>query len=148
MASLYDYLATLTYFNTSVAVVWSPGPASEAIITAAGPYPYVEVHEAQQSTLRPLYQNVDVESILVDVNIHQKASTTHGREPERDTAVQLWYDVRDAVESGNVTSWEYGQPLISLHRVTAMKPSLDERGGGLWGFVRFRAVVGPTGSGT
>lgn len=146
MASLYDYLATLTYFDTSVAVVWSPGLASEAIITAAGSYPYVEVHEGEWAANVPLYTNQDVESVLVDVNVHQRASTTHGREPERDTAVQLWYDIRDAVES--VDSWEYGMPLVKLHRVTAMKPSLDERGGGLWGFVRFRAIVGPTGSGT
>lgn len=135
MATLYDYLASLSVDGN--ALVWSFKPLSKSQLDASDGRPYVRVEEMGERPVEQMYGNQDVVEATVDVMIYQ-AVGSDGRTPDRSDAMKLYFDLYDA--PGSVNEWIYGQSLIAIHRDLALSPQYDDDGGGLSGMIRYRLL--------
>lgn len=135
MATLYDYLASLSVDGNSL--VWSFKPLSKSQLDAASGRPYVRVEEMGERPVENMYGNQDVVEGTVDVMIYQ-AVGTDGRTPDRADAMKLYFDLYNAPSS--VNEWIYNQSLIAIHRDFALPPDYDDNSGGLIGMLRFRLL--------
>lgn len=140
MATLYDYVASLDIDGTPV--VWSYKPLQKSEIDSAAGNPYLYIRELDERPVVRIYGNIQVIQAYVDVQIFQ-APTDTGRMPNRDKAMQLYFDLYDAFD--NVDEWIYGQKLVGIHHDFAMPPQYDEDSGGLTGIIRYRLLF-PRGS--
>lgn len=135
MATLYDYIQSLTVGGDNL--IWSNQPLSDSQVKLADGNPYLYVVERDESTFRPLYQHVDVIQAAVNVHIFQAPNATGGT-PDRSDAMQLYFDLYDAPDS--VDAWIYGQPIIDMFVDVARPPTYDEDTNGLYGHMRFRLL--------
>lgn len=135
MATLYDYIASLSVGGGPL--IWSNNPLLKSQVDLADGNPYVFVKEMMENPVGTVYGNVDVLEQVVDAHIYQSPTKT-GNVPNRNDAMKLYFDLHDAVN--NVDQAIYNQPLISIHRQASIPPKYDTDTGGIFGLVRFRLL--------
>ena len=135
MATLYDYIASLTVDGSPV--VWSDKPLTGSQIDAAAGNPYIRVDELTEAPRYALYEHQDVLQGFVDVQIFQ--APNEARPPDRTLAMGLYFDLWDA--PSNVDEWTYGQQLVAMFREVSIPPKYDQDSGGLSGVIRFRLLL-------